>query len=86
VQPLGWTPGDLHTGGLAAGLSQPSIIPHFLHCPRVTVVPQHQRGSPRAQATRWEMIRMGVLRNARASMKRCDSGSPAHLGVWLSPW
>ena len=35
----------------------------------ITVVPQHQReGVLALGATRWEMIRMGVLRNARAGI------------------
>jgi phosphate transport system permease protein len=35
----------------------------------LTVVPQHQReGVLALGATRWEMIRMGVLRNARAGI------------------
>jgi phosphate transport system permease protein len=35
----------------------------------LTVVPQHQREAVLALgATRWEMIRMGVLRNARAGI------------------
>ena len=73
---LGWT--GLFTGPpygigmLAAGVILAiMIIPIISSITRevLTVVPQHQReGVLALGATRWEMIRMGVLRNARAGM------------------
>src|SRR5882757_1244111 len=81
VQPLlattlGWT--GLFTGPpygigmLAAGVILAiMIIPIISSITRevLTVVPQHQREAVLALgATRWEMIRMGVLRNARAGI------------------
>src|SRR5580692_2740447 len=68
---LGWT--GLFTGApygigmLAAGM----IIPIISSIARevLMVVPQHQREAALALgATRWEMIRVGVLRNARAGI------------------
>ena len=81
VQPLlartlGWT--GLFSGPpygigmLAAGVILAiMIIPIISSITRevLTVVPQHQREAALALgATRWEMIRMGVLRNARAGI------------------
>src|SRR5580704_2504186 len=81
VQPLlaktlGWT--GLFSGPpygigmLAAGtILAIMIIPIISSITRevLTVVPQHQREAVLALgATRWEMIRMGVLRNARAGI------------------
>ncbi|MGA2003583.1 MAG: phosphate ABC transporter permease subunit PstC [Terriglobales bacterium] len=81
VQPLlgktlGWT--GLFTGPpygigmLAAGVILAiMIIPIISSITRevLTVVPQHQREAVLALgATRWEMIRLGVLRNARAGI------------------
>ena len=81
VQPLlsetlGWT--GLFSGPpygigmLAAGVILAiMIIPIISSITRevLTVVPQHQReGVLALGATRWEMIRMGVLRNARAGI------------------
>jgi len=73
---LGWT--LLFTGPaygysvLAAGIVLAiMIIPIISSITRevLTVVPQHQREAALALgATRWEMIRMGVLRNARAGI------------------
>jgi phosphate transport system permease protein len=73
---LGWT--GLFTGPpygigmLAAGVILAiMIIPIISSISRevLTVVPQHQReGVLALGATRWEMIRMGVLRNARAGI------------------
>ena len=73
---LGWT--GLFTGPpygigmLAAGVILAiMIIPIISSIARevLTVVPQHQREAVLALgATRWEMIRMGVLRNARAGI------------------
>ena len=73
---LGWT--GLFTGPpygigmLAAGVILAiMIIPIVSSISRevLTVVPQHQREAVLALgATRWEMIRMGVLRNARAGI------------------
>jgi len=73
---LGWT--GLFTGPaygysmLAAGIVLAiMIIPIISSITRevMTVVPQHQREAVLALgATRWEMIRMGVLRNARAGI------------------
>jgi phosphate transport system permease protein len=73
---LGWT--GLFTGPpygigmLAAGIILAiMIIPIISSITRevLTVVPQHQREAALALgATRWEMIRMGVLRNARAGI------------------
>ena len=73
---LGWT--GLFTGPpygigmLAAGVILAiMIIPIISSITRevLTVVPQHQREAVLALgATRWEMIRMGVLRNARAGI------------------
>jgi len=73
---LGWT--GLFTGPpygigmLAAGVILAiMIIPIISSISRevLTVVPQHQREAVLALgATRWEMIRMGVLRNARAGI------------------
>ncbi len=73
---LGWT--GLFTGPpygigmLAAGVILAiMIIPIISSISRevLTVVPQHQREAALALgATRWEMIRMGVLRNARAGI------------------
>ena len=76
AQTLGWT--GLFTGPpygigmLAAGVILAiMIIPIISSITRevLTVVPQHQReGVLALGATRWEMIRMGVLRNARAGI------------------
>ena len=73
---LGWT--GLFTGPpcgvgmLAAGVILAiMIIPIISSITRevLTVVPQHQREAVLALgATRWEMIRIGVLRNARAGI------------------
>ena len=73
---LGWT--GLFTGPaygysmLAAGVILAiMIIPIISSITRevLTVVPQHQREAVLALgSTRWEMIRMGVLRNARAGI------------------
>jgi len=73
---LGWT--GLFSGPpygigmLAAGVILAiMIIPIISSITRevLTVVPQHQREAALALgATRWEMIRMGVLRNARAGI------------------
>ena len=73
---LGWT--GLFTGPpygigmLAAGVILAiMVIPIISSITRevLTVVPQHQREAVLALgATRWEMIRMGVLRNARAGI------------------
>ena len=73
---LGWT--GLFSGPpygigmLAAGvILAVMIIPIISSITRevLTVVPQHQREAVLALgATRWEMIRMGVLRNARAGI------------------
>jgi phosphate transport system permease protein len=73
---LGWT--GLFTGPpygigmLAAGVILAiMIIPIISSITRevLTVVPQHQReGVLALGATRWEMIRVGVLRNARAGI------------------
>jgi len=73
---LGWT--GLFTGPpygigmLAAGVILAiMIIPIISSITRevLTVVPQHQREAALALgATRWEMIRIGVLRNARAGI------------------
>ncbi len=73
---LGWT--GLFSGPpygigmLAAGVILAiMIIPIISSIARevLTVVPQHQREAALALgATRWEMIRMGVLRNARAGI------------------
>ncbi|MGO9405399.1 MAG: phosphate ABC transporter permease subunit PstC [Terriglobales bacterium] len=73
---LGWT--GLFSGPpygigmLAAGVILAiMIIPIISSITRevLTVVPQHQReGVLALGATRWEMIRMGVLRNARAGI------------------
>jgi phosphate transport system permease protein len=73
---LGWT--GLFTGPpygigmLAAGVILAiMIIPIISSITRevLTVVPQHQREAALALgATRWEMIRLGVLRNARAGI------------------
>ena len=73
---LGWT--GLFSGPpygigmLAAGIILAiMIIPIISSITRevLTVVPQHQReGVLALGATRWEMIRMGVLRNARAGI------------------
>jgi phosphate transport system permease protein len=76
AQTLGWT--GLFSGPpygigmLAAGVILAiMIIPIISSITRevLTVVPQHQReGVLALGATRWEMIRMGVLRNARAGI------------------
>jgi phosphate transport system permease protein len=76
AETLGWT--GLFTGPpygigmLAAGIILAiMIIPIISSITRevLTVVPQHQReGVLALGATRWEMIRMGVLRNARAGI------------------
>jgi phosphate transport system permease protein len=73
---LGWT--GLFTGApygigmLAAGVILAiMVIPIISSITRevLTAVPQHQReGALAIGATRWEMIRMGVLRNARAGI------------------
>jgi phosphate transport system permease protein len=73
---LGWTgffSGPPYgIGMLAAGVILAiMIIPIISSIARevLTVVPQHQREAVLALgATRWEMIRMGVLRNARAGI------------------
>jgi phosphate transport system permease protein len=73
---LGWTglfDGPPYgIGMLAAGtILAIMIIPIISSITRevLTVVPQHQREAVLALgATRWEMIRMGVLRNARAGI------------------
>ncbi len=73
---LGWTgffSGPSYgIGMLAAGVILAiMIIPIISSITRevLTVVPQHQREAVLALgATRWEMIRMGVLRNARAGI------------------
>ena len=73
---LGWTGlfnGPAYgIGMLAAGVILAiMIIPIISSITRevLTVVPQHQREAVLALgATRWEMIRMGVLRNARAGI------------------
>ncbi len=73
---FGWT--GLFTGApygigmLAAGIILAiMVIPIISSITRevLTAVPQHQReGTLALGATRWEMIRMGVLRNARAGI------------------
>src|SRR3979490_3037653 len=73
---LGWTGlfsgAPYGVGMLAAGVILAiMIIPIISSITRevLTVVPQHQREAVLALgATRWEMIRMGVLRNARAGI------------------
>src|SRR5271157_5369169 len=73
---LGWTGlfngPPYGIGMLAAGVILAiMIIPIISSITRevLTVVPQHQREAALALgATRWEMIRMGVLRNARAGI------------------
>lgn len=73
---LGWTglfEGPPYgIGMLAAGMILAiMIIPTISSITRevMTAVPQHQREATLALgATRWEMIRMGVLRNARAGI------------------
>src|SRR5580698_7182960 len=73
---LGWTTlfsgPPYGIGMLAAGVILAiMIIPIISSISRevLTVVPQHQREAVLALgATRWEMIRMGVLRNARAGI------------------
>ncbi len=73
---LGWTTlfsgPPYGIGMLAAGVILAiMIIPIISSITRevLTVVPQHQREAALALgATRWEMIRMGVLRNARAGI------------------
>jgi phosphate transport system permease protein len=73
---LGWTTlfsgPPYGIGMLAAGVILAiMIIPIISSITRevLTVVPQHQREAVLALgATRWEMIRMGVLRNARAGI------------------
>jgi phosphate transport system permease protein len=73
---LGWTRlfsgPPFGIGMLAAGIILAiMIIPIISSITRevLTVVPQHQReGVLALGATRWEMIRMGVLRNARAGI------------------
>src|SRR5579863_4848903 len=73
---LGWTGmfsgPPLGTGMLAAGIILAvMIIPIISSIARevLMVVPQHQReGVLALGATRWEMIRIGVLRNARAGI------------------
>src|SRR6266853_1477109 len=73
---LGWTglfSGPPYgVGMLAAGVILAiMIIPIISSITRevLTVIPQHQREAVLALgATRWEMIRMGVLRNARAGI------------------
>jgi phosphate transport system permease protein len=76
AQTLGWT--GLFSGPpygigmLAAGIILAiMIVPIISSITRevLTVVPQHQReGVLALGATRWEMIRIGVLRNARAGI------------------
>ena len=76
AQTLGWTTlfsgPPYGIGMLAAGVILAiMIIPIISSITRevLTVVPQHQREAVLALgATRWEMIRMGVLRNARAGI------------------
>jgi phosphate transport system permease protein len=73
---LGWT--GLFTGpSLGAGMLAAGIILAIMIIPIISsiarevlmVVPQHQREAVLALgATRWEMIRIGVLRNARAGI------------------
>src|SRR3984957_8868760 len=73
---LGWT--GLFTGpSLGAGMLAAGIILAVMIIPIISsiarevlmVVPQHQREAVLALgATRWEMIRIGVLRNARAGI------------------
>lgn len=73
---LGWTTlfsgPPYGIGMLAAGVILAiMVIPIISSITRevLTVVPQHQReGVLALGATRWEMIRMGVLRNARAGI------------------
>jgi len=73
---LGWTTlfegPPYGIGMLAAGIILAiMVIPIISSITRevMTVVPQHQReGVLALGATRWEMIRMGVLRNARAGI------------------
>jgi phosphate transport system permease protein len=73
---LGWTGlfegASLGYSMLAAGIILAiMIIPVISSITRevLVVVPQHQREAALALgATRWEMIRMGVLRNARAGI------------------
>src|SRR6266568_4410959 len=76
VKSLGWTglfSGPLYgIGMLAAGIIMAiMIIPIISSITRevLSVVPQHQREAVLALgATRWEMIRVGVLSNARAGI------------------
>ena len=73
---LGWT--GLFTGpSLGLGMLAAGIILAIMIVPIISsitrevlvAVPQHQREATLALgATRWEMIRMGVLRNARAGI------------------
>jgi phosphate transport system permease protein len=73
---LGWTGfftgPKLGLGMLAAGIIMAiMIVPIISSITRevLVAVPQHQREATLALgATRWEMIRMGVLRNARAGI------------------
>jgi phosphate transport system permease protein len=73
---LGWSGlfsgPPLGIGMLAAGIILAiMIVPLISSITRevLTVVPQHQREAALALgATRWEMIRLGVLRNARAGI------------------
>lgn len=73
---LGWTGlfegAPYGVGMLAAGIILAiMIIPIISSITRevMTAVPQHQREAALALgATRWEMVRMGVLRNARAGI------------------
>jgi phosphate transport system permease protein len=75
-QTLGWT--GLFTGyPFGIGMLAAGIILAIMIVPLISsitrevlmVVPQHQReGVLALGATRWEMIRMGVLRNARAGI------------------
>jgi len=73
---LGWTGfftgPKLGLGMLAAGIIMAiMIVPIISSITRevLVAVPQHQREAALALgATRWEMIRMGVLRNARAGI------------------
>ncbi len=93
---LGWT--GLFTGTpyglgmLAAGIILAiMVVPIIASITRevLSAVPQNQREAVLALgATRWEMIRMGVLRNARIGIVGgSSSDSDARWAKpWLSPW
>ncbi len=71
-------------GMLAAGIILAiMIVPIVASITRevLTAVPQNQREAVLALgATRWEMIRMGVLRNARIGIVG------GVISAWAAPW